>query len=213
MAEGNRLARGSRAAGGHHRIPAVVQPLGDEPAERRCDPRVTAQKTGQPQQHRAAHRLLGQGLPHRGGTPDEYRALQVELVVGRDRPSREIAETGGHAVGRAATGEVLLHRPPALPHVLLQRGAQLHRLALTDHATVVVEVELVVPLEDDHRVNGSAGPCPPRPPRRARRAGARRPGRSWPGRGARTGFAHRRALVRSCCPRRSARARRAGSTR
>ena len=93
----------------------------------------------------------------------------------------------------AARRQVLVHRPPAFLDAAQEPRVDLDRLVIADHAAVAVEVELVVPLEDDHRVNGSAASCPPRRRRRARRSGGLRRCRWWRAPGARAGCARRRA--------------------
>ena len=122
MRERDDLAGGAADPGGHDRVPAVVQPVGDEPAQVRADAGVAAEEAGQAQQHRAADDGLGQRRAGAGGAAGQDRPLKRGLIVGRHRAVGQVAEPGGDAVGARAGLQVGQQRVAAALNRAEQRG-------------------------------------------------------------------------------------------
>ena len=85
VSERDRLARGAADGGGNDRQPAVVEAVGDEPAQAGAHAGAPAQKARQPQQHRPADDRGRQRRPDPGGPAEQDRALKRGLVVGLRR--------------------------------------------------------------------------------------------------------------------------------
>ena len=151
MRERDHLARGAVRAGRDVRRPAVVQPLREQPAERRGDACVAAEEARESQQHGAAHDLAGQGLADADRPPEQDRALQRTLVLRRDRALCHVPEPRRDAVCDRAAFERAQHRGEALVDAGEQLGRDLDPLAVAHDPPVALEVERVVRVEPDHR--------------------------------------------------------------
>jgi hypothetical protein len=152
MRELDCLAGGATRAGRDDRQPAVVEPVGDEPAQLRADAGAAAEKADKPQQHRPADDRLRQWRADRGGSGHQDGALKDGLVLGLHRPTGEVAETGVDAVGGTAALQVDEHRGTPAVHLGEQLALDLDPLALERDPAVGVEVELVVSGENQGRL-------------------------------------------------------------
>jgi hypothetical protein len=136
MGEGDDLAGGATRAARDDRVPAVVEAVGDERAQRRADPGVAAQEAGQPQQHGAPHHRLGQRRTGSGGPAGKDRALERGLIDVLDRPTGEVAESGVDPVGGGAGFQVGKQGAATPPHAVEERGLKRHRLAVENDPAV-----------------------------------------------------------------------------
>ncbi len=151
VGERDDLAGGTAHSARHDRIPAGVQAVGDEAAERGGHPGVAAQEPGQAEQHRAAHDCLGQGRPEPGGPAGQDRTLEGRVVDAGELAVGQEAEPGGHAVGARPRLEVGRQRGSAALHRLEQPGRQRDRVRTQRDPAVEGQVELIVTLEQDGR--------------------------------------------------------------
>ena len=110
VSERDRLARGAADGGGNDRQPAVVEAVGDEPAQAGAHPGAPAQKACQPEQHRPADDRRRQWRPDPGGPAEQDRALKRGLVLGLHGVPDQVTQAGVDAVGGSAAVEVREHR-------------------------------------------------------------------------------------------------------
>ena len=111
------LPRRSVRPARHDGAPALVEPVGEEPAKLGRRTRETAQEADEPEQHRAADDISGERRAETGRPRRQQRALEGRLIVVADRLACEIAETRRDAVGGDPGLEMPKQRVAALADV------------------------------------------------------------------------------------------------
>ena len=147
MAQRDDLAGAGDALRRDERRPAVVEPVGEEGAQRGRDAGGAVEEAGEPEQERAADDLRRERRagPRAAG---EQRALEGELGVRLERGAGEGADPGVDAVGAPALVEVGEQPGARGLHARERGGVDRDRLVVEHDPAVAVGVERA---EDDHR--------------------------------------------------------------